>query len=82
MGSVVHEMTDEEIKKQIEANRSELRELRFTFAVARSLQDPARVRKLKRDTARMLTVQRLRELGKAKVAPKTDRKKKEKKDKK
>ena len=63
MACVFHEMTTEELEKQLELSRSELRELRFTFAVARSLQDPARVRKLKRNVAKILTVTRARQLG-------------------
>ncbi len=76
MGSVFHEMTEDEIKSKIEENRSELRELRFTFAVARSVQDPARFKKLKRDVARMQTVLRERELGLSTQKEKTERKKK------
>jgi large subunit ribosomal protein L29 len=69
-------MTEDEIKSKIEENRSELRELRFAFAVARSVQDPAKFKKLKRDVARMQTVLRERELGISSQKEKTDRKKK------
>ena len=76
MGSVFHELTEEEIQKQLEDSKSELRELRFTYAMARSLTDPSRVGKLKRNIARLLTVKRLRELGKATIQEKTERKEK------
>ena len=82
MGSKFHEMTEEELQKQLELSHSEIRELRFTYAVARSLQDPARVRKLKRNVARILTVLNLRKLGKATVQPKTESDKGKKKKKK
>lgn len=75
MGSVFHEMTDEELDKQLVAARSELRELRFNYAVVRSLQDPARVGKLRRNVARILTVRKERGLGITGIKPKTDRRK-------
>lgn len=52
MATSVHDMTNEELTKQLDNARKELRELRFTYAVARSLQDPARIGKLKRQIAR------------------------------
>jgi large subunit ribosomal protein L29 len=76
MGSIVHEMTDEELRTKLEENRSELRELRFTFAVARSVQSPARFKQLKREVARMETVLRERELGISSQKPKSEKKKK------
>lgn len=76
MGSIAHEMTDEELRTKIEENRSELRELRFTFAVARSVQSPARFKQLKREVARMETVLRERELGVSSQKPKSEKKKK------
>ena len=75
MGNIFHEMSDTEITKQLAENRSELRELRFTFAEARSLPDPDKVRRTRRDIARMLTVQREREMGLTEVKEKTNRKK-------
>lgn len=59
-----HEMTEEELQKQLDASRSELRELRFTFAVARSLQNPSRPGQIKKSIARILTIKRARELKK------------------
>jgi len=74
MGSIYHEMNEDELNRNLEEVRSEIRELRFTFAVARTLQDPARVRKLKKSVAAIMTVKRERELGIAAVKPKTERK--------
>lgn len=76
MGSIFHEMTEEELKQKVDENRSELRELRFNFAVARSVQSPARFRQLKKDIARMMTVLNERSKGISQVKAKTERKKK------
>lgn len=75
MGSPFHEMTDEELTKQLDEFRGELREQRFNFAVVRSLQDPGKTRKLKRNIARILTVQTERERGISEVQPKSGGKK-------
>lgn len=69
MAATFHEMNDEELSKQLEAARAEIRELRFTYAVARSLPNPARVGKLRKDVARIMTVRRARALGISKQAP-------------
>jgi len=82
MGSIYHELTDEELNKQLDEAKSELRELRFTYAVARSLPDPSKVGNIKRNVARILTVKKARELKIADIKPKTERKKKGSKDKK
>jgi len=82
MGSIYHELTEEEINKQVEDAKSEIRELRFAYAMTRSLADPSRISKQKRNIAKMKTVLRERELGKAAVKPKTERKTKVKKKKK
>jgi ribosomal protein L29 len=76
MGSVVHELSNEEIKSRLEQHQSELRELRFTFALSRALPKPHRVNELKKNVARYLTVLAARESGKVTVKPKTERKKK------
>jgi ribosomal protein L29 len=76
MGSIVHEISDEEIKSRMEQHQSELRELRFTFALSRALPKPHRVGELKRNIARYLTVLAERKSGKVTVKPKTERKKK------
>ena len=73
MAATFHEMNDEELSKQLEAARAEMRELRFTFAVARSLPNPARVGKLRKDVARILTIRRARSLGISKQAPETQK---------
>ena len=52
-----HELTDEELGKQLENSRRELMDLRFNYAVARSLQNPSRMGQLKKTIARILTVQ-------------------------
>jgi ribosomal protein L29 len=76
MGSLFHEMSDEELAKQLEQFRGELREQRFNYAVVRSLQDPGKSRKLKRNIARILTVQSERVRGVATVRPKSEKAKK------
>ncbi len=81
MGSVFHEMTDEELVKEMDEAHSEIRELRFTFAVARSLQDPGRIRRLRRNIAAILTVQKERADGKATIKEKSGKKKKKDKKK-
>ncbi|MDH5657097.1 MAG: 50S ribosomal protein L29, partial [Spirochaetia bacterium] len=78
MGSVYHELTNEEMNKQLEEARSELREIRFSYAVARSMSDPSRVKKLKRNIARILTIKNERAAGKSDIKPKTERKAKAK----
>jgi large subunit ribosomal protein L29 len=79
MGIIYHEMTEQELNAGLEESKSELRELRFSYAIAKSLQDPSRVQTLKRNIARILTVKRERELGKAQIKQKTERKAKQKK---
>ncbi|MBX7056489.1 MAG: 50S ribosomal protein L29 [Leptospirales bacterium] len=69
-------MSDEELKKQLVDSRRELMELRFNFAVARSLPNPARVGRLKRNVARILTVTQERAQGKATQKASSGRKKK------
>ena len=59
----IHEMTDEELQKQLDTSRRELMELRFSYAVARSLQSPARVTQLRKNIARALTVMNARKKG-------------------
>lgn len=61
------EMTDKELDKQLDNSRNELRELRFTFAVVKSLQNPSRAGQLKRNIARILTLKRQREITAAKA---------------
>lgn len=56
------EMTESELDKQLSNSKKELRELRFTFAVAKSLQNPSRANQLKKNVARILTLKREREI--------------------
>ena len=74
MGSIFHEMTDTELDKQLDELRREVRELRFTFASVRSLQNPARVKRAKRDIAAIHTVREERARGISDVKPKSERK--------
>lgn len=61
--NVYHETNDADLIRQLEDAKIELRQLRFTFGVARSLQNPGRIRYLKRNIARIRTVQSEREKG-------------------
>lgn len=79
MSSIFHELSNEELGQQIEQSRSELRELRFSYAIARTVQDPARFRTLKRNIAKILTVQKERQLGIATMKPKSEKPAKKKK---
>ncbi|MCB1167693.1 MAG: 50S ribosomal protein L29 [Leptospiraceae bacterium] len=63
MASSYHEMTEENLKEQLDQAKAELRELRFSYGIARSLQNPARVGQLKKNVARINTVLRARQLG-------------------
>ncbi|MCB1165594.1 MAG: 50S ribosomal protein L29 [Leptospiraceae bacterium] len=63
MASSYHELSEENLLEQLDQAKAELRELRFAFGIARSLQKPARVNQLKKNVARIKTVLRARELG-------------------
>lgn len=63
MASSYHELSEENLREQLDQAKAELRELRFSFGIARNLQNPARVGQLKRNVARINTVLRERELG-------------------
>lgn len=82
MASKFHELTETDLKDQLEAAKSELREIRFQFGVTRTVQDPGRVSALKKNVARIYTVLRERELGlavqKEPTKDKSDKKKKKK----
>jgi large subunit ribosomal protein L29 len=56
------DMADGEIKTQLEEARKSLRQLRFDYAVTRSLQNPREMRNLKKKIARLLTLKRERQL--------------------
>lgn len=63
MARVLHEMADADLAKLIDDSRKEIRDLRFQFGVARSLQNPSQIRTLRRTVAGALTVQSERKLG-------------------
>ncbi|MCC7421147.1 MAG: 50S ribosomal protein L29 [Planctomycetaceae bacterium] len=60
------EMSDEQLNFTLEETRKSLFELRFQSATER-LDTPSQLRKLRRQIARILTVQRQRELKAASV---------------
>lgn len=62
----VRDMTDAEIEDQLKSLRKELFNLRFQFAT-HQLNNPARIRLVRRDIARLLTIRRERELNKEEV---------------
>ncbi len=62
----VRDMTDAEIEEQLKSLRKELFNLRFQFAT-HQLNNPARIRLVRRDIARFLTIRRERELNKEEV---------------
>ena len=49
MASSYHELSEENLLEQLDQAKAELRELRFAFGIARSLQKPARVNQLKKN---------------------------------
>lgn len=59
----IRELSDLEIQKQIDDSRKQLRELRFQFAVARSVENPSAFRVLKKKIAQLLTIQHEKKLG-------------------
>ena len=61
-GNELHNMTDEELQKKLGELKSELFNLRFQAATGQ-LENPCRIRSVKRDIARIYTVLRERELG-------------------
>lgn len=63
MARVIHEMADADLAKLIDDSRKEIRDLRFQFGVARSLQNPSQIRTLRRTVAGALTVLSERKLG-------------------
>lgn len=61
------DISDTEILEQIKEARKNLRQLRFDFAVNKTLQSSSEIRNLKKKIARLLTLKRERELQKGKV---------------
>ncbi|MBX6350145.1 MAG: 50S ribosomal protein L29 [Clostridia bacterium] len=60
----VAELTDEELARRVRDLKQELFNLRFQKATGQ-LDNPMRLREVRRDVARVLTIQRLRELERA-----------------
>ena len=58
-------MTDKDLADRLDSSKQELMKLRERFAT-RQLEDTSQVRQVKRDVARLLTVQQERLLGLAK----------------
>lgn len=58
----IQELTDEELAKKVEEGRAELFNLRFQMATSQ-LDNTARVKKVKKDIARLLTEQRARQIA-------------------
>lgn len=64
----VRNLSDEELKKRLAALKEELFNLRFQQATGQ-LENPIRLRQLRRTIARVQTVQREREVAAANTAP-------------
>jgi len=62
----IRDMTDQEIDDSLKNLRKELFNLRFQLAT-HQLHNPARLRVVRKDIARLLTVKRERELNKEEV---------------
>ncbi len=56
------ELKDNEILSQLEDARKDIRQLRFDYAITRSFKNPKEIRTLKKKVARLLTVQRERQI--------------------
>ncbi len=62
----ISELKDAEINEQLLEASKQVREQRFQYAIARSLENPKVIRDLKKKIARLKTIQRERELSKEK----------------
>ncbi|MEF3244886.1 MAG: 50S ribosomal protein L29 [Caldisericaceae bacterium] len=62
----IRDMTDQEIENSLKTLRKELFNLRFQLAT-HQLHNPARLRLVRKDIARLLTVKRERELEREEV---------------
>jgi large subunit ribosomal protein L29 len=62
----ITELKDTEINEQLLEASKQVREQRFQYAIARSLENPKVIRDLKKKIARLKTIQRERELSKEK----------------
>ncbi|MBE7411950.1 MAG: 50S ribosomal protein L29 [Leptospiraceae bacterium] len=63
MKTKLREMKDNDIKTEILKARKEVKNFRFQYVTARSLENPKIIRNLKKKIARLLTIARERELG-------------------
>jgi len=63
----IRELTDRELQEQIDEREEELFRLKFRGAY-QELENPALVKELRKDVARMKTIQRERELAEAEEA--------------
>ena len=63
----LRELADDELVERLEENREELFNLRFQV-VTGQLANPRRIREVKREIARILTVQREREIRAEQIA--------------
>ncbi len=64
--SELRELADDELDQQLADNKEELFNLRFQI-VTGQLDDPRRIKAVKREIARILTVQREREMAAARA---------------
>ena len=64
--SELRELADDELDQQLAENKEELFNLRFQI-VTGQLDDPRRIKAVKREIARILTVQREREMAAARA---------------
>jgi len=62
----IADLKDTEISEQLNEASKQIREQRFQYAIARSLENPKIIRDLKKKVARLKTAQRERLLAKAK----------------
>lgn len=69
----LRELPDEELRLQLENHKQELFNLRFQN-VTGQLDNPRRIKQVKRQIARVLTVQREREIALARQQAETDQK--------
>ena len=63
----IENLSPEELEKKLLELKEEIRQLRFTIALAGSTPDPKRIREAKKEIARIKTLQRQRELEAAKA---------------
>lgn len=64
MKNKLHELSDKDLNSQLDEAREEVRSQRFKFAVEKNLENPKKIRDTKRKIARILTIQKEREIAK------------------